>query len=268
MEPNIDVDRISLEERIDSLEQGSSPGGSGGSSPFLISPDVVESAPKNTITEINGGYVLRLEADNLNQNPLVNSGLPAWPVNIRFASFFPKVYGRVLPPSITWVRIQPTQGTNLNNGKMAAHIPGFTKGDFSEYLSNSGASSGRPPVLHFARTTAYVGFIDFGSNKMNYLSGNLEISLHIPTSSSGLFDFYFGTDYVQQISVRPCYSFGILSSHPGLETLHIASGGSGISIIGGDNGGSASRDPFAYTVERLYDLPDFIQNAYPASWRS
>lgn len=121
---NPDIDRISLDDRVKALENQTPPGGGGGGGgtsnldAILLNPKVIDNCKENAITEINTGWVLRVDIQSwgaLTPLPGTTDNFPN--VNIKLASFFPVINGKLSSASTHYVRIGATtnfiaQGNN------------------------------------------------------------------------------------------------------------------------------------------------------------
>lgn len=94
MKPNIDIDRISLEDRLSLLENNPPSGGGGGSisSGALISAETIQNATVNDVTRVDGGWLFKAEI--LNSSNTLGSTLNNLRVHI--ALFFPETDGFLL----------------------------------------------------------------------------------------------------------------------------------------------------------------------------
>lgn len=130
MKANIDIDRISLEDRVTALE-GRVPAGGGITLPAVVlTASDIDNAKNNDITTVNGGWIIKAEIPNTGQ--IAGSTFPG--LHIRVACFVSNIIGlvgatkqfaisfSVISPAtfvyqqkydFTWISPQPTTNTSI-----------------------------------------------------------------------------------------------------------------------------------------------------------
>lgn len=113
MKQNPDIDRLSIEERLERLETRLPIGGTGIQSDLFVSPDVIDQCKVNAWTNVGSGLVLRIEYDDFASAPILQGGINyIRDFGVRWAAFFPIIRGALSLLSCSWGRIVCHRNTN------------------------------------------------------------------------------------------------------------------------------------------------------------
>lgn len=113
MKQNPDIDRLSIEERLERLETRLPIGGTGIQSDLFVSPDVIDQCKVNAWTNVGSGLVLRIEYDDLGSVSILPGGLNYLrDFGIRWAAFFPIIRGALSAVSCSWGRLVCNRNAN------------------------------------------------------------------------------------------------------------------------------------------------------------
>lgn len=268
MKPNIDIDRISLEERIENLENRTPPPFPGGSSTpdFLLDPRVIDQCKPNGVTDVGNGYVLCMSKDNMDTPPYPIPSSPPWGINIKTATFFPKIYGEVIYPTCAWVRIQSTKTQSIL-GSFYQDID-IDLSPLADVLKLQLDTTIYSTILLYERLGTVSFFAPNTTTPVTWpaLGGNTSINLQINPKASGKYQLGFITPAqnisTSKITIGPCYSFGCYKS---ILSAFGWSQAQGNTCIGTAQQGKYT-NPGARTVSTLADLPGYLKTLYPPSW--
>lgn len=95
MKPNVDIDRISLEDRVAALESRLPSSGAGLNSSFYIDPTVVDQCKDNAVTDVGNGLIIKISFDDVGSFQAAPSGgvKNHKDFGLKAAVFMPKING-------------------------------------------------------------------------------------------------------------------------------------------------------------------------------
>lgn len=135
MDKNLDIDRISLEDRIKRLEGRFPSGGGGGNFPFAIpSGQDFENAKVNAATDIGTGIIFKVEIPNTSTFPGIHSNFPT-NFEFRMCTFYPRVNGFIFQPSMMILKTSKLQARPETGGATLGAFVDFDWTDFDRAVS-------------------------------------------------------------------------------------------------------------------------------------
>lgn len=270
MKSNIDIDRISLEERVNALEGRLPIGGSASASgSWMLDPKVIDSCRDNEITELNDGFVAKMEIPNFAALQASNAAYPNYFNNLemKIVMFFPLVNGIVMTCSQVFSRWRATATlSNLPPPKSGSTgmFPYCPIQDWSKITSRFGFGSATWN-LGLQSPWGYPGDIVLG-NPAQFFAQELRVTVSIGSARPVLNVSIKGTSYSSPnygfIAVGPSVSFGISMLPPLTPITHRDSHIPSTTI------GSYPSKPSSagFTGALPSDLPARLKPSYPDSW--
>lgn len=271
MDTNLDIDRISLEDRIKALE-ARQPGGGGGGGTGLntnlyIDPAAVEQCPENSVTDVGNGLIVRIDIDDVGAAPIVPGyGRNHIDFGLKAAAFFPKVNGLYYSCTSALMRVNVLKTSRLMTlpGANSSYIRLDFDVSLIEDLYNSLLLPGRDPQknMHLWFNFGLMPFISFqGDYSTSPFAANFGgMILFIGTTPCLLIN---STQNNPNDSVPQCCCFGtglfnFRPFHSNQPPIHIFGGAVG-AVSGQSTYGS-------FVGNTPQDLPQAIKSVYPASW--
>lgn len=270
MKSNIDIDRISLEDRDDALE-GRLPinGSSSASGAWLLNPKVIDSCRDNEITELNDGFVAKMDIPNFAALQASDATYPNYFNNLemKIVMFFPLVNGIIMTCSQVFSRWRATE--NLSNlptpriGSISMY-PYCPIQDWSKITSKFNFGS-KTLAFSLHSPLSYPGDVILGNPAQSFAQ-ELRLSISIGSERTIMDISMKGTSYSNNNytfpDVDPSVAFGI-SMLPPFTPLTFRESLVASSVIGS----SPSRPSSAgFTGAQPSDLPDHLRPSYPDSW--
>lgn len=275
MDKNLDIDRISLEDRIKRLEGRlpGSGGGSGGHTDFLLDPKIVDQCPENAITDVGNGWVFYLSIPNFyNITSRSQGGQTNYPgrcynnLELKLVRFYPRISGVTLNCTTELVRVRATAPiTNLPTASrtfsMDVDIP-FNDSSMRDFIFTVYPESTQYNFIAPKGITSFAAFLFTTANPTTNLGQsifNMQIvyylrkpqtnySWYFNFSSSGFTSFPAGCAWgcatVEPFTAFPNHFISNTVGQPNAIPSHF--------------GECTRRQPS--------DLPQELRHMYPQSW--
>lgn len=273
MQSNPDINRLSLEERIQRLETRLPTPGLGGNSDLFVSPDVIEQCKVNAFTDIGIGLVARVEIDDLATLTTSPGGQNHWRnFGVKWAGFMPRVQGIIMNANMFYIRFTCLRtATFPNTERYPSSVVMMPSFDFSVYESEvANKTAGRVingSVLGFAN----IRYCFLANNQQSFYFGpcnGIGLVMRLDTRQV---NFVIRSNGGNTIPIIPCTSFQVINTSFFPYTPQ-----SGVPLIGGANAtvyqGHGTLGDYntntGWTGIRATDLPDRFRQFYPRSWYS